>query len=564
MEKKKKYCRKILSLLLVLCMSVSLLGVNVFADEWPTQSNHEDDFWVKSMVIGVPDSTNTSIGGSIICDESTGYTGERNFALGKEKGSFYLPIEEAGYRPTFTFLPAPGMKLAGFAIALYGANLNIYGEINASEIPSEVYSFSPYYMDLGTISADGSYTTNLINIPPRSFLEENPSDNVPHFVAAKFVQADPSEIPDKPTNLQWAINEDNNWVLSWNAVDGADHYRCEIESFYSPLGVKITDTNKLVLPADDPELGSFYNFAPCLIDVKVSAVKNKVRSQEAVSDDLHNIHRELTNDDTYHWYECVICGMVDQDSKIPHTYGNWVIDAEATETTSGAKHRECSCGYVQRAVIEPNTPATPVDPNPPVIPNPPVRPTTPNTPIVPSVTIENTFKDKLVVEVETDGNTATLSWNKIDGANKYIIYLYKNEEWVKIKTTTELSATFKKLKNGKDYKFLVRYTKDGKLSPLRYSGECTANAYYKPIVKATATENSVKLTWEEVPGAEKYAVYKYFNGKAVKLTETEKHAVRIQKLRSDTEYSYIVRAYVDGKWTTMQKSDIVTVKTKAE
>lgn len=32
----------------------------------------------------------------------------------------------------------------------------------------------------------------------------------------------------------------------------------------------------------------------------------------------------------------------------------------------------------------------------------------------------------------------------------------------------------------------------------------------------------------------------------------------------DTEYSYIVSAYVDGKWTPMYKSDVVTVRTKAE
>lgn len=86
----------------------------------------------------------------------------------------------------------------------------------------------------------------------------------------------------------------------------------------------------------------------------------------------------------------------------------------------------------------------------------------------------------------------------------------------------------------------------------------------KPVVKATSTANSVRLSWKAVPEAEKYAIYKYRNGKAVKLTETEKLAVNIRKLRSDTEYKYIVRAYVDGKWTTMLKSDIVTVKTKAE
>lgn len=103
------------------------------------------------------------------------------------------------------------------------------------------------------------------------------------------------------------------------------------------------------------------------------------------------------------------------------------------------------------------------------------------------------------------------------------------------------------------------------VSEYEYTVFCSHNGVgYKPLPKATASKNSIKLTWEAVPEAEKYAIYKYVDGKAVKLTETKKLSVKIGKLILDTEYKYIVRAYVDSKWTTMLKSDIVTVKTKAE
>lgn len=103
------------------------------------------------------------------------------------------------------------------------------------------------------------------------------------------------------------------------------------------------------------------------------------------------------------------------------------------------------------------------------------------------------------------------------------------------------------------------------VSEYEYTVFCSHNGVgYKPLPKATASKNSIKLTWEAVPEAEKYAIYKYVDGKAVKLTETKKLSVKIGKLILDTEYKYIVRAYVDGKWTTMLKSDIVTVKTTAE
>ncbi len=84
----------------------------------------------------------------------------------------------------------------------------------------------------------------------------------------------------------------------------------------------------------------------------------------------------------------------------------------------------------------------------------------------------------------------------------------------------------------------------------------------KPIVTATTTKNSIKLKWNAVSGATKYRVYKIVNGKARLVIETTKHGLNINKAKSDTEYQYIVRAYVDGSWTSMKKSDIVTVKTK--
>ncbi len=84
----------------------------------------------------------------------------------------------------------------------------------------------------------------------------------------------------------------------------------------------------------------------------------------------------------------------------------------------------------------------------------------------------------------------------------------------------------------------------------------------KPIVTATATKNSIKLKWNAVSDATKYRVYKIVNGKARLVIETTKHGLNINKAKSDTEYQYIVRAYVDGSWTSMKKSDIVTVKTK--
>ena len=273
------------------------------------------------------------------------------------------------------------------------------------------------------------------------------------------------------------------------------------------------------------------------------------------SEHTHSYGTAWKYDSTNHWHECS-CGEKTDISQ--HISNGGVITVPPTATTAGVRVYSCYiCGYAFRTET---IPATGYDYYP-TYPSYPAYPTYPTYPVflTPSV-----FTEDLTVNAEADGSMVTLSWDKIENADKYYVYQYKDGKYVKIKTTTDTSVTLKGLKNGETYKFLVRYSIGRKLSPMTYSYKITVKVYYKPIAKAASTENSVKLTWQAVPNAQKYAIYKYVDGKAVKLCETEKLAVRINKLTPDTEYQYIVRAYVDGKWTTMTKSDIVTVNTDAE
>jgi len=273
------------------------------------------------------------------------------------------------------------------------------------------------------------------------------------------------------------------------------------------------------------------------------------------SEHTHSYGTAWKYDSTNHWHECS-CGEKSDISQ--HISNGGVITVPPTATTAGVRVYSCYiCGYAFRTET---IPATGYDYYP-TYPSYPAYPTYPTYPVflTPSV-----FTEELTVNAEADGSMVTLSWDKIENADKYYVYQYKDGKYVKIKTTTDTSVTLKGLKNGETYKFLVRYSIGRKLSPMTYSYKITVKVYYKPIAKAASTENSVKLTWQAVPNAEKYAICKYVDGKAVKLCETEKLAVRINKLTPDTEYQYIVRAYVDGKWTTMTKSDIVTVNTDAE
>lgn len=51
-----------------------------------------------------------------------------------------------------------------------------------------------------------------------------------------------------------------------------------------------------------------------------------------------------------HWHECELCKAHADEAE--HTYGDWIIDIPATDTTDGSKHRICSvCQYQETASI---------------------------------------------------------------------------------------------------------------------------------------------------------------------------------------------------------------------
>ena len=270
----------------------------------------------------------------------------------------------------------------------------------------------------------------------------------------------------------------------------------------------------------------------------------------------HSFGTEWKTDITSHWHECE-CGEKSDVSK--HISDGGKITVQPGVYTTGVRTYSCTvCGYV---IGTETIPATGLTNNHwyPIYPTFPTTSTNPGYTVSPSV-----FTEKLSLTTETDGDTVTLNWNKVDKADKYYVYQYKNGKYVNVKTAANNSVSLNGLKNGESYKFLIRYVVDGKLSPTTYSGKLAFKVCFKPLPKATAEKNSIKLSWKSVTGAEKYAVYKYADGKAVKLAEVKGTSVKINKLLPDTEYSYIVSAYVDGKWTPMYKSDVVTVRTKAE
>ena len=63
----------------------------------------------------------------------------------------------------------------------------------------------------------------------------------------------------------------------------------------------------------------------------------------------HSYGEEWKSDADSHWHECT-CG--ERSDERAHTFGEWTVTKETTETSDGNRERECSvCGYVQSEII---------------------------------------------------------------------------------------------------------------------------------------------------------------------------------------------------------------------
>ncbi len=382
-----------------------------------------------------------------------------------------------------------------------------------------------------------SYDSGMITIPATETTE-----GVKTYTCSVCHHTKTETVPKLSHTHSLSVDYSKDETGHWHACSGCTE-KVDFEAHTEDSGT-VT-----VQPTETTEGIRVYSCTVCGYVIRTETVP------ALASEHTHSYGTAWKYDSTNHWHECS-CGEKTDNSQ--HISNGGVITVPPTATTAGVRVYSCYiCGYAFRTET---IPATGYDYYP-TYPSYPAYPTYPTYPVflTPSV-----FTEDLTVNAEADGSMVTLSWDKIENADKYYVYQYKDGKYVKVKTTTDTSVTLKGLKNGETYKFLVRYSIGRKLSPMTYSYKITVKVYYKPIAKAASTENSVKLTWQAVPNAEKYAICKYVDGKAVKLCETEKLAVRINKLTPDTEYQYIVRAYVDGKWTTMTKSDIVTVNTDAE
>lgn len=151
-----------------------------------------------------------------------------------------------------------------------------------------------------------------------------------------------------------------------------------------------------------------------------------------------------------------------------------------------------------------------------------------------------------------------LTWNKVNGAEKYRVYYKKNNEWKGLGNTTSTSFIDTKAMSDHNYTYTVRcITKDGRNFASGYDGKGKSILYTASpkILNAGVAYGGIRIEWKEVIGAEKYRVY-VKNGKNWKrLADTTSTEFTDKTAGRKGTYTYTVRCINPSENTFMSGFD---------
>ena len=150
-------------------------------------------------------------------------------------------------------------------------------------------------------------------------------------------------------------------------------------------------------------------------------------------------------------------------------------------------------------------------------------------------------------EIKSTADGVKLSWNAVQGADRYRVY-YKNRNggWTRLAETASSSYIDKAVSSGSAYTYTIRCVDtDGDfISDYNTTGwRFTYRRLSTPEITAhESTPDGIRLTWSAVEGAERYRVYfKNSKGGWTRLTETAETEYLDETFNVGSAYTYTVR-----------------------
>ena len=315
----------------------------------------------------------------------------------------------------------------------------------------------------------------------------------------------------KPTNIAEGIS------VKWDAINGAKSYRVYRKvsgGSWKTVADKVTDT---VYVDTTVEYGVTYSYA-------VAACSGTTRSTYRTSGEYIRIEQPkltVANHSTgiiTSWNEVTAAESYNIYRKV--SGGSWKLLNNVTGTSYLDKTAEDGVTYSYRVrakngdVLSSNKK---------------------------SVSILRLAKADVTVSNIYEG--VSVKWSQVEGADSYRVYRkVPGGSWKTLKTgLTALSYTDTTAENATTYQYAVRaYNATGNSA---YASSDQIMRLEQPKATVANKTNGIRITWNEVEGAESYRVYRKVSGGSWKRLSTEKGTSYLDTTaESGVKYSYRVRA----------------------
>ena len=171
-----------------------------------------------------------------------------------------------------------------------------------------------------------------------------------------------------------------------------------------------------------------------------------------------------------------------------------------------------------------------------------------------------------ITSAEAGDGKVTIEWNAVNGAANYRVWKVINGSYIRVGDFTGTTATITGLTNGTECGFIVRANVNGTFTSYSENDIVYATpkaSVHVNITSATAGDKKVTIKWDTVEGATSYRIWKYEGSTCTRVGDTQNTTIDVTGLTNGTEYGFIVRANVNGVYTSYSTDDIVYVTPKA-
>ena len=140
-----------------------------------------------------------------------------------------------------------------------------------------------------------------------------------------------------------------------------------------------------------------------------------------------------------------------------------------------------------------------------------------------------------------------ITWNKIEGAQKYRVYYYGSKGWTKMGESTGTSFIDDDVNVGSTYRYTVRCINR---SLTKFTSDCNSTGWrykYDPkldtpkITSIEAERNGLNIKWSPVSGADVYRVYYYGSKGWTRMADVRGTSYLDTDVSTGHQYTYTVR-----------------------